>query len=99
VHPERGFEFGYWLGRRYWGRGYATEAARRALAFAFTELNAERLTAGWFHDNPASGRVLEKLGFVADGMDERVSLSRRCSVACNKVTLTRAAWAQRKGLP
>ena len=38
VHPERDWEFGYWLGKPYWGQGYATEAAQRLVAFAFEEL-------------------------------------------------------------
>jgi RimJ/RimL family protein N-acetyltransferase len=98
VHPERDWEFGYWFGKAYWGCGYATEAVGRLLAFAFEELGAERLTAAWYHDNPASGRVLEKLGCVPDGHEERASLSRGRTVFCHKVVLTRAAYARRKDL-
>ncbi len=58
------FELGYWLGRPFWGHGYATEAARKLAGFAFSRLKATQLTAGYFHDNPASGRVLEKVGFA-----------------------------------
>ena len=59
------FEMGYWIGKPRWGHGFATESARRVLAFGFNELKLERIVAGWFEDNPASGRVLEKLGFSA----------------------------------
>jgi len=38
VHPARSWEFGYWLGKPYWGQGYATEAAGRLIAFAFDQL-------------------------------------------------------------
>jgi len=99
VHPARNWEFGYWLGKPYWGQGYATEAAGRLVAFAFEELSAERLTAGWFHDNPASGRLLEKLGCEPDGEEKRSCLSRGCNVFCHKVVLTRAAYARRKETP
>jgi RimJ/RimL family protein N-acetyltransferase len=60
-------EFGYWIARAHWGRGYATEAGRAVLAAARDSLRVERLNAGHFLDNPASGRVLEKLGFRAIG--------------------------------
>ena len=83
------FEIGYWIGRPYWGQGYASEAARRVAAFAFGELKAETLSAGWFHDNPASGRVLEKLGAVPAGVDHRDSVARGHAVYCYKVVLDR----------
>lgn len=59
-------EVGYWIARDYWGQGYATEAARAVLRIART-LGHTRLTAAHFVDNPASGRVLRKLGFVPTG--------------------------------
>ena len=63
LHLKDGtFEIGYWLGKPFWGFGYASEAARRIALFAFRDLKADFVWAGWFHDNPASGRVLEKLG-------------------------------------
>jgi [ribosomal protein S5]-alanine N-acetyltransferase len=96
VHPARNWEFGYWLGKPIWGQGCATEAVGRLVEFAFEELNAERLTAGWFHDNPASGRVLEKLGCVPDGEEERSCHSRGCDVFCHKVVLKRADYRPRK---
>jgi len=98
VHPARGWEFGYWLGRPFWGQGYASEAAARLVRYAFEELGAEELHAGWFFDNPASGRVLEKLGCELDGEEERASLSRGCKVFCHKVVLRRAAYERRSAL-
>jgi RimJ/RimL family protein N-acetyltransferase len=65
--PAGEIEFGYWLMRRHWGRGYATEAGRAMLATARHSLRLRRLDAGHFLDNPASGRVLEKLGFKPAG--------------------------------
>jgi len=66
--PTGEVEFGYWLRRRWWGRGYATEAGRALLAAARHSLRVKRLDAGHFIDNPASGRVLEKLGFRPTGV-------------------------------
>ena len=59
-------ELGYWIARPHWGRGYAPEAARAVLRLART-LGHERLVAGHFVDNPASGRVLAKIGFRPTG--------------------------------
>jgi RimJ/RimL family protein N-acetyltransferase len=64
-------ELGYWLGRRHWGQGIATEAAAAVVRTAFDDLGLARLVAGHFADNPASGRVLGKLGFVETGRGER----------------------------
>lgn len=59
-------ELGYWIARAQWGQGYATEAAGAVLRIART-LGHRRIMAGHFTDNPASGRVLAKLGFVPTG--------------------------------
>ncbi len=59
-------ELGYWIARDHWGRGYATEAAGAVLKIAHT-LGHRRLVAGHFIDNPASGRVLRKIGFQPTG--------------------------------
>jgi RimJ/RimL family protein N-acetyltransferase len=68
---------GYWLGRPYWGRGYASEATREVIgSYAFGALGADELFAGAFADNPASLRVLEKLGFERVGTSELHSLAR-----------------------
>lgn len=60
-------EMGYWLGVPYWNRGYATEAARAMLRFGFETIGAHRIHAARFSRNPASGRVLEKIGMRCEG--------------------------------
>jgi RimJ/RimL family protein N-acetyltransferase len=60
-------ELGYWLGRPYWGRGYATEAADAALAFARDGWGRRQVVAGHHADNDASGWVLVKAGFLYTG--------------------------------
>ncbi|MDP3175579.1 MAG: GNAT family N-acetyltransferase [Phenylobacterium sp.] len=60
-------ELGYWLGRPYWGQGYATEAASAALVWASKDWRRRMVVAGHFADNPASGEVLCKAGFLYTG--------------------------------
>jgi RimJ/RimL family protein N-acetyltransferase len=60
-------ELGYWLGRPFWNRGYATEAARAALDWARRDWRKKLVVAGHFADNPASGQVLCKAGFLYTG--------------------------------
>lgn len=60
-------ELGYWVGRPYWNQGYCTEAARAVLAFAFETLKLRRVYAHYMARNPASGRVMEKLGMQREG--------------------------------
>lgn len=64
-------ELGYWIVPSHWGRGYATEAAHALVAAARHSLRIDRLVSGHFTDNPASGAVLRKLGFVAGGEELR----------------------------
>lgn len=61
-------ELGYWVGLPYWGQGYCTEAGRRLLAFAFTDLTLNRVFATHFLRNPSSGRVMQKLGMTREGL-------------------------------
>ncbi|MEG3619959.1 bifunctional GNAT family N-acetyltransferase/(deoxy)nucleoside triphosphate pyrophosphohydrolase [Magnetovibrio sp. PR-2] len=56
--------FGYWLGKDFWGQGFGTEASRAAVRFAFERAKLSQVAGGVHPDNPASGRVLEKAGFV-----------------------------------
>ncbi|MDP8915756.1 MAG: GNAT family N-acetyltransferase [Pseudomonadota bacterium] len=65
-----GPELGYWIGRPCWGRGYATEAAATALDWAHRSWGKRAIVAGFFTDNAASGRVLEKTGFLHTGVVE-----------------------------
>ena len=60
-------ELGYWLGVPYWGEGYATEAARELLHCGFEDLGLHRIFASHFKHNPASGRILVKLGMRYEG--------------------------------
>ncbi len=61
------FELGYWVGAPYRGRGVATRAAEAVVHFGFETLNADKVTAGHFEDNPSSGHILRKIGFRPTG--------------------------------
>ena len=61
-------EVGYWIGLPYWGQGYCTEAGKLVLAYAFDEQRLNRVYAQFMHDNPASGRVMAKLGMKPEGI-------------------------------
>jgi [ribosomal protein S5]-alanine N-acetyltransferase len=60
-------ELGYWLGVPYWGQEYATEASREMIRYGFETLALHRIFASHFKQNPASGRVLKKLGMRYEG--------------------------------
>lgn len=68
-------ELGYYVDRRYWGCGIATEAAKSVVDYGIRGLDLRRLTSGYFLNNPLSGRVLSKLGFVEVGRAERSCLA------------------------
>lgn len=60
-------ELGYWIGKPFWGKGYCTEAAAALLQFGFKDLGLNRIQATHYSDNPASGRVMQKIGMVHEG--------------------------------
>ena len=60
-------ELGYWIGKPFWNQGYATEAASAIARFGFDELALNRIQAKHLARNPASGRVMQKLGMRLEG--------------------------------
>ncbi|WP_238542282.1 GNAT family N-acetyltransferase [Sphingomonas sp. PAMC 26621] len=81
TRDDSGYELGYWLTPDAWGRGYATEAGRALLDTARHALGLRHLHALHFEDNPASGRVLRKLGFFETGAETRACRARGKDVA------------------
>jgi [ribosomal protein S5]-alanine N-acetyltransferase len=70
LHPDNQHqraELGYWIGRPYWGHGYATEAARAVVRYGFEQLKSNRIFAAHFAGNDASGRILQKIGMRHEG--------------------------------
>ena len=60
-------ELGYWIGRPFWSQGYCTEAGAALIEYGFDQLDLNRVFAKHMTRNPASGRVLRKLGMVREG--------------------------------
>lgn len=61
-------ELGYWIGREYRSQGFVTEAAKRILEFGFEDLGLYRIHAHYLTRNPASGRILQKIGMLEEGL-------------------------------
>jgi ribosomal-protein-alanine N-acetyltransferase len=67
-------ELGYWIAATEWGHGHATEAASAVIDFGFSELKLHRIQARHFTRNPASGRVMQKLGMSFEGVNRAAYL-------------------------
>lgn len=61
-------EIGYWIGKKYWNNGYCSEAAKRIVQYCFEELKLNRVYALHFSTNPASGKVMKKIGMKKEGV-------------------------------
>ncbi|MFC8573502.1 GNAT family N-acetyltransferase, partial [Heyndrickxia sporothermodurans] len=70
-------EIAYWIGEHYWGNSYATEAAQSMLQFAFEEKKLHKVFARYFSSNPASGKVMDKIGMKKEGMLKKTCHKRR----------------------
>lgn len=79
-HSPEEAEIGYWIGKPWWGNGYATEAAGTLMDHCFNEAGFALLTCGHFFDNPASARVIAKLGFRRTGHDAQWCEARKSDV-------------------
>lgn len=93
---ENAPELGYCLGVDHWGKGYATEAARAVIDYAFEEYAIERLISGARVLNPASRHVLEKCGFQWTGVELHRFLALGSSTPVDCFKLDRAVWASIK---
>ncbi len=83
---------GYWIGQRHWGRGHGTEAVTALVDYAFRNDAGEIIGAGVFHDNHASLRVLEKLGFREAQRYMTMCVARGREVETADMQMTRARW-------
>jgi len=89
-------EIGYWLGTRYWGKGYATEAVRALIDHAFTNLEHQALQSSVRVTNPGSRRVLEKCGFQWTGVGLCRIRALGSSVPVDRFRLERGIWTALK---
>lgn len=67
-------ELGYWIGKPYWNNGYGTEATRALVAYGFRQLELNRIQARHMMSNPASGRIMQKLGMSYEGTHRQAAL-------------------------
>lgn len=86
-------EIGWWLARRYWGQGLATEAAQTALQHAFQHAGLQRIISIARPENTASTRIMEKIGMTRDCEFEREGLR------LVRYAIDRASWMATNGLP
>ena len=89
------WEPGYCIGRAWWGKGYTTEALNAVVDYWFTRTDSTWLACGHAVENPASGRVMQKAGFVYDH-DDIYHKFDGTPVPCHTYLLTRDAWQARK---
>jgi len=87
LHNDNYYELGYWLGKDYWEKGYATESSKYLLEYALGKLDSPKIKSGYFIDNIPSGNVLKKLGFKEVGIEKRYSDSMKKEMDMMKVIL------------
>jgi [ribosomal protein S5]-alanine N-acetyltransferase len=89
-------ELGYWLVQEHWSKGLMTEAVNAMTELAFTVSSLENLSACYFNENPASGKVLSHAGFSVTGNCTQFSKSRGEDVSVTMVELTSGNWRNKK---
>ena len=102
VEPDattREAEFGYWIGRPYWGAGYATEALSALVDHVFATADVDRVRAAAMPDNRASIRVQEKVGFRYVGVKFQQAPARGGAIGVQVRALDRRRWQELKALP
>ncbi len=93
---DEGPEIGYWLGVDHWGNGFATEAVRAVIDYAFEEHVIDELFGGARVTNPASRRVLEKCGFQWTGVGLYRFVALGSSTPVDRFKLNRGIWQSLK---
>jgi [ribosomal protein S5]-alanine N-acetyltransferase len=89
-------ELGYWLDKPDWGQGLMTEAAAAMVKHAFSENRHPALVASFHDDNPASGRILSRVGFERLGASTIFSRAQGKELPVTSMKLTRNRWLQMK---
>jgi RimJ/RimL family protein N-acetyltransferase len=99
MEDEQKAELGYWLTQEHWGKGLMTEAACAMVQLAFEQSDLTSLSSCYFNENPASGRVLAKAGFVSTGPCQVMSRARNETVEVTTMFLHRDTWRKEKAAP
>ena len=87
-------ELAYWLGVDFWRNGYTAEAASRLVDYAFEEMNFERIWAICMMRNPASARVMEKIGMKHEGVARREYIKNGVHEDFNHYAILRSDWEE-----
>ena len=85
-------DFGDWLRECCWHMGLMSEAAKALVRYAFTERKVQTLVSAFHNDNPNSGRILRRVGFVKTQQTMSFSLARNTEVPVTKMQLTKSRW-------
>jgi RimJ/RimL family protein N-acetyltransferase len=93
---HRNAELGYWIGKRFWNKRIATEAALKMLEFGFEGLNLERISSRCFHDNFPSRRVMEKIGMEYEGRFRKEILKENKFIDMIYYAIIKEDWKRRK---
>lgn len=97
IEPEHeSAEIGYWVGVPFWGNGYCTEAARALIDFGFSTLALHRIHAHHLGNNPASGRVLEKVGMTCEGTSPEAFLKWGEYLDIHRYGILHSQWKKRQ---
>ena len=88
LEEDNKLDLGYWVGREYWGNGYATEAVMGLIQYIKKETDFKQITACYIKGNHTSANVLRKLGFKEVGECEEYFLSRKKTMSCVDLLLT-----------
>ena len=94
--PCEEINFGYWLGLAYWGKGYASEAAHAVIAHAFEINSIDRIDTDYLTTNPASGRILERAGFLDQGESTCHSTGSGLTGLSRRMVLTKTRFLEQK---
>jgi [ribosomal protein S5]-alanine N-acetyltransferase len=91
-YVNRRAELGYALNRKYWGKGYTTEAVKAVLNFGFETIKMNRIEAEVLPDNPASIRVLQKVGMTLEGVKREATFIRKQADDLQWYAVLRSEW-------
>ena len=92
-HDAQG-SLGYKIGSRWWNHGYTSEAARAVIDYMFLNTDIERIDAFSSVQNPASGKVMEKIGMHYEGLLQHYYKTRDGFHDCTLYGIIRSAWEQ-----
>ena len=100
IHREhRRAELGYWIAVNRWNRGFATESSEALLAFGFEALLLHRIESRHFLRNPASGRVMQKLGMQQEGVERDWAIKGNRHESLVVYSILEPEWRARKAQP